>query len=74
MPDPGLVERLRALRRRLADEKRVPAYVVFSDRTLLDMAARRPQSREEFLEVHGVGHRKVEAYGEIFLAEIRRNE
>ena len=74
MADPELYERLRALRRRLADEKRVPAYVVFSDRTLLDMAARRPQSREEFLEVHGVGHRKVEAYGEIFLAEIRRNE
>ncbi|MBI5499323.1 MAG: ATP-dependent DNA helicase RecQ [Deltaproteobacteria bacterium] len=72
MPDPELFERLRALRRRLADEKRVPAYVVFTDKTLLDMAVRRPQSREEFLAVNGVGDRKLEQYGEIFLAEMRR--
>ncbi|MEK7465840.1 MAG: ATP-dependent DNA helicase RecQ [Planctomycetota bacterium] len=71
MPDPGLFERLRALRKKLADEKRVPAFVVFSDKALLDMAARRPQSREEFLEVHGVGQRKLEEYGDVFLREIR---
>ena len=71
MPDPGLFERLRALRRRLADEKKVPAFVVFSDKALLDMAARRPQNREEFLDVHGVGQRKLEEYGDAFLAEIR---
>ena len=73
MPDPGLFERLRALRRKLADEKKVPAFVVFSDKALLDMAARRPQSRADFLEVHGVGQRKREEYGDVFLAEIRAN-
>ncbi len=73
MPDPGLFERLRALRRKLADEKRVPAYVVFSDKALLDMAARRPQSHEEFLEVHGVGQKKLAEYGDVFLAAIRGN-
>ncbi len=71
IPDPGLYERLRALRRKLADEKTVPAFVVFSDKALLDMAARRPQSRADFLEVHGVGQRKLEEYGDVFLAEIR---
>jgi ATP-dependent DNA helicase RecQ len=70
--DADLFERLRALRRRLADERRVPAFVVFSDRTLQDLAARRPQTREEFLDVHGVGQRKLEEYGDCFLAELRR--
>jgi ATP-dependent DNA helicase RecQ len=72
--DPGLFERLRALRRTFADSRHVPAFVVFSDRTLLDMAARRPRTREEFLDVHGVGHQKLEQYGDAFLAEIRRGE
>jgi ATP-dependent DNA helicase RecQ len=71
IPDAGLFERLRALRKRLADERQVPAYVVFSDRTLQDMAARRPRTHLEFLEVHGVGQRKLVQYGEAFLAEIR---
>jgi len=48
----------------------VPAYVVFSDRTLADMAARNPRDREEFLEVHGVGAAKLERYGEVFLEAI----
>jgi ATP-dependent DNA helicase RecQ len=72
MPDQGLFERLRALRKKLADERRVPAYVVFGDRTLQDMAARRPRTRDEFLEVHGVGQKKLEQYGDLFLAEILR--
>jgi ATP-dependent DNA helicase RecQ len=50
----------------------VPAYVVFSDRTLQDMAVRRPRTPDEFLEVHGVGQKKLEEYGDVFLAEIRR--
>jgi ATP-dependent DNA helicase RecQ len=70
--DAGLFERLRTLRKRLADERQVPAYVVFSDRTLQDMATRRPRTREEFLEVHGVGQKKLEEYGDAFLAEILR--
>jgi ATP-dependent DNA helicase RecQ len=71
IPDTGLFEHLRALRKRLADERGVPAYVVFSDRTLQDMAARRPRTHLEFLEVHGVGQRKLVQYGEVFLDEIR---
>ena len=57
---------------RLADERQVPAYVVFSDRTLQAMTARRPGTQRELLEVHGVGQRKLEEYGELFLAEILR--
>ncbi len=68
----GLVERLKALRKRLADARGVPAYVVFSDKTLQDMAERRPRDRLEFLDVHGVGQKKLDAYGDLFLAEIGR--
>jgi ATP-dependent DNA helicase RecQ len=67
-PDSALFERLRALRRKLADQRGVPAYVVFSDKALQDMAARRPQTDEQFLQVHGVGHRKLAEYGAAFLA------
>jgi len=67
-----LVDRLKALRKRLADARGVPAYVVFSDKTLQDMAERRPRSREDFLDVHGVGQKKLDAYGDLFLEEIRR--
>jgi ATP-dependent DNA helicase RecQ len=70
--DPDLRMRLRALRKSLADERGVPAYVVFSDKTLQDMAARRPRTRDELLEVHGVGQRKLELYGNLFLAELLR--
>jgi ATP-dependent DNA helicase RecQ len=73
IPDAGLFERLRALRKKLADERKVPAFVVFSDKALQDMAVRQPRTRDEFLEVHGVGQRKLEEYGESFLAEILRD-
>jgi ATP-dependent DNA helicase RecQ len=68
----ALFERLRALRKQLADERRVPAYVIFSDRSLQDMAARRPRTRGELLNVYGVGQKKLEEYGAVFLAEILR--
>ena len=64
-----LFERLRALRRKLADERGVPAYIVFSDRTLEDMATHRPQTEAEFLLVHGVGQKKLAEYGAAFMAE-----
>jgi ATP-dependent DNA helicase RecQ len=67
----GLFERLRARRKALADQRGVPAYVVFNDRTLQEMAALRPRTREELLAVHGVGQRKLAEYGDAFLAEIR---
>jgi ATP-dependent DNA helicase RecQ len=68
--DEALFDRLRDLRRRLAAEQEVPAYVVFADAALLDMAARAPLTRDDFLQVHGVGEAKAERYGEAFLTEI----
>jgi ATP-dependent DNA helicase RecQ len=65
--DDVLFETLRALRRRLADEQRVPAYVVFSDTTLAEMAARKPATQAELLEVNGVGQTKLQRYGDAFL-------
>jgi ATP-dependent DNA helicase RecQ len=65
--DEALFESLRALRRKLADAQRVPAYIVFSDKVLWEMAARRPSTRREMLEVPGVGPAKLERYGPAFL-------
>jgi ATP-dependent DNA helicase RecQ len=67
-----LFVRLRALRKRLADERGVPAFVIFSDRTLQDMASRVPRTLDDLLEVHGVGQKKLAEYGDTFLAEIMR--
>ena len=66
-----LFEKLRALRRELAQDAGVPPFVVFSDRTLQDMVSRMPTTEDEFLEVNGVGLTKLERYGEPFLQEIR---
>ncbi|HEY5467871.1 MAG TPA: DNA helicase RecQ [Coriobacteriia bacterium] len=68
--DEEIFERLRQLRREIAAEQGVPAYVVFSDKTLADMAARRPQTADEFLEVFGVGEAKLKRYGDVFLEAI----
>ena len=68
--DPELFERLRTLRKRLADEAGKPPYIVFSDAALRDMCAKKPATDEEFLEVSGVGATKLARYGEAFLAEI----
>ena len=62
-----LFESLKALRRRLADERGVPAYVVFSDATLLAMAEARPTTPAGLLAIPGVGPVKLERYGEAFL-------
>ena len=48
----------------------MPAYIVFPDRTLIDMARRRPRTREEFAEVNGVGAAKLGQFAEPFLAAI----
>lgn len=66
-----LFEKLRALRRQLAQDAGVPPFVVFSDRSLQDMVSRMPTTEDEFLEVNGVGLTKLERYGEPFLTEIR---
>ena len=72
--DSSLYDYLRALRLRIAKEMGVAAYVVFSNATLEDMAARRPHTTEEFLNVSGVGERKAQQYGEAFLKAIREYE
>ena len=66
----GLFNELKELRRRLATERRVPAYVVFSDATLVEMARLKPHSEAQLLAVSGVGATKLERYGEVFLAAI----
>ncbi|WP_337171508.1 ATP-dependent DNA helicase RecQ [Gemmatimonas aurantiaca] len=68
--DRELFDALRALRRELADEARVPAYIVFGDRVLLEMVARRPETHDELLQVPGVGQAKLERYGDYFLEVI----
>jgi ATP-dependent DNA helicase RecQ len=65
-----LLVRLKTLRMTLAKQARVPAYVIFSDRTLIDMAARMPLTKWDFGEVHGVGAAKQEKFAEVFLREI----
>jgi len=67
----ALFDRLRSLRREIADERGVPAFMVFSDRTLRDMARRRPTSKSAMLEVIGVGPAKLETFGERFLRAMR---
>ena len=69
--DTGLFEALRNLRRQLADERRVPAYVLFSDATLRDMARVRPGSPGALLGIRGVGERKLADLGERFLETIK---
>ena len=69
--DDPLFEQLRTLRLKLAQEAGVPPFVVFSDKTLRDMASRMPVTEEEFLEVNGVGLSKLEKYGEPFMEEIK---
>ncbi len=71
--DAPLLEALKAKRRELAEEAHVPAYVIFADRSLIDMATRRPATRKEMAEVHGVGQRKLQRFGDIFLDVIRNN-
>ena len=66
-----LFDALRDLRRELAEEAQVPPYVVFHDATLREFAARRPASRAEMGEISGVGAKKLEAYGDGFLAVIK---
>jgi ATP-dependent DNA helicase RecQ len=68
--DDALLTALKALRSKLARTQGVPAYVVFSDRTLVDMATHRPQNLPALREMHGVGDTKLERYGVAFLEVI----
>jgi ATP-dependent DNA helicase RecQ len=68
--DTALLNALRAQRLSIAKERGVPAYVVFTDRTLVDMARRKPATVDEFSEVHGVGATKLRDFADIFLSVI----
>ena len=72
--DAALLNALKALRSRLAQEAHIPAYLVFSNAALSDMAAKQPHTMEEFLEVSGVGRKKAAQYGTAFLAAIQAYE
>jgi ATP-dependent DNA helicase RecQ len=69
--DAALLERLRTLRRTIATEQQVPAYVVFPDRTLAEIAVRRPRTSAALAGIRGVGPTKLERYGERFIAAVR---
>ncbi|MCP9769450.1 DNA helicase RecQ [Lacihabitans sp. LS3-19] len=65
-----LFEKLRVLRKQIADAIGSPAYIVFSDATLVDMASKKPITKSQFLEVSGVGQEKFKRFGEAFMKEI----
>ena len=71
--DQSLLIRLKALRSELARELGKPAFVVFSDATLMDMVAKRPTHRQEMLDVSGVGETKFARFGEAFLDVIKQS-
>jgi ATP-dependent DNA helicase RecQ len=71
--DGSLFEKLRSLRKSIADEQNVPSYVIFHDKTLVEMAGRVPVTREEIRGVHGMGEVKLEKYGERFLEVLREH-
>lgn len=70
--DAELFESLRELRRKIASEEKVPPYMVFADKTLAGMCVMRPVTRDEMLEVSGVGEHKLEKYGDRFLEILRK--
>jgi ATP-dependent DNA helicase RecQ len=69
--DGALLSRFKALRLQLSKQRRVPPYVIFSDRSLIDMATKKPLTKWDFAEIHGVGQAKLEQFGEVFMAEIK---
>jgi ATP-dependent DNA helicase RecQ len=71
--DEELFEVLRELRKRLADERHVPAYIVFSDVALRQMAREYPSNDREFTRISGVGEKKLQEFGAVFLNAIREH-
>jgi ATP-dependent DNA helicase RecQ len=70
--DDALFEEMRSLRSQLAQEKNLPPYVIFSDKTLMELAEKQPQTSLEFLQIKGVGKSKLDNYGEQFLALLKK--
>jgi ATP-dependent DNA helicase RecQ len=70
----ALFERLRTLRKQLADTQGLPPYVIFHDATLREMVARRPQTLSQFAGIRGVGEGKLARYGQQFIAALREDD
>jgi len=70
--DTSLFEKLRCLRKELADSNGVPPYIIFSDKSLIDMCHRKPKTRSEFAQVFGVGAQKLEKFSEAFISVIKK--
>ena len=68
--DAPLLSALKAKRRALAEAQRAPAYVIFPDRTLIEMAEKRPATLDQMSAISGVGAKKLERYGQTFLEVI----
>ncbi|MEM8691394.1 MAG: DNA helicase RecQ [Pseudomonadota bacterium] len=68
--DAPLLSALKVKRRALAEAARVPAYIIFTDRTLIEMAEKRPQTLDEMARVGGIGAKKLQSYGDTFLSVI----
>src|SRR5690606_11406814 len=72
--DRRLLAALKDLRRRLATELQQPAYLVFSDRTLIELAMKRPRSLWRMADIHGIGQAKLERFGQAFLDVVLADE
>jgi ATP-dependent DNA helicase RecQ len=72
--DPILLETLKRRRLELARERTVPAYLVFADKSLIDMARRKPRTLADMGQVHGMGEVKLAQYGHVFLEVINRHQ
>jgi ATP-dependent DNA helicase RecQ len=68
----ALFERLRELRKRLANEQGLPPYVIFHDATLREMARLQPLTLDQFANLPGVGQAKLARYGESFINALRQ--
>lgn len=72
--NPGLFEVLRQLRTKEATRLKVPPYIIFGDKALRDMASKRPRTDEEFLNINGVGDKKLARFGALFMGAIKEFE
>ncbi len=71
--DEILFEQLRALRKRIADERKVPSYIIFSDVSLRQMAREYPTEKSDFARINGVGRKKLDEFGSLFMEEVTRH-
>ena len=72
--DAGIFDKLKELRREIAQTNNIPPYIVFSDKTLKELSVKLPKTKSEMLDVHGIGEVKFERYGEEFLALLGESE